>query len=118
MRPTTHEPTATHHGTTHERRALRSATTALKALFWCAMAAEVGWLVLAASAGGLVASALDRSAQGLVHLVVLTALAPPRGCSSCSRGGPAATTSPIGSGRWLRLTVRPGSEASWRRVGR
>jgi hypothetical protein len=74
MRPTTHDPTATHHGTTHERRALRSAATALKALFWCAMAAEVGWLVLAASAGGLVASALDRSAQDLVHLLVLTAL--------------------------------------------
>ncbi len=75
MRPTTHEPTATHHGTTHERRALRSAATALRALFWCALAAEVAWLVLAASFGGLVASVLDRSAQGLVHLLVLCALA-------------------------------------------
>jgi hypothetical protein len=75
MRPTTHEPTATHHGTTHERRALRYAATALKALFWCAMAAEVAWLVLGASARGLVASGLDRSAQGLVHLLVLAALA-------------------------------------------
>ena len=75
MRPTTHGPTATHHGTTHERRALRSAATALKALFWCAMAAEVAWLVLAASAGGLVASVLDRSDRGLVHLLVLAALA-------------------------------------------
>ena len=75
MHPTTHEPTETHHGTTHERRALSSAATALKALFWCAMAAEVAWLVLAASAGELVASVLDRSAQGLVHLLVLAALA-------------------------------------------
>ena len=75
MHPTTHEPTGTHHDTTHERRALSSAATALKALFWCAMAAEVAWLVLAASAGELVASVLDRSAQGLVHLLVLAALA-------------------------------------------
>jgi hypothetical protein len=75
MHPTTHEPTGTHHDTTHERRALSSAATALKALFWCAMAAEVAWLVLAASAGGLVASVLDRSGQGLVHLLVLAALA-------------------------------------------
>ncbi len=75
MRPPTHEPNATHHGTTHERRALRSAAAALKALFWCAMAAEVAWLVLAASAGGLVASVLDRSDRGLVHLLVLAALA-------------------------------------------
>ena len=75
MRPTTHEATATHHGTTRERRTLRPAATALKALFWCAMAAEVAWLVLAASAKELVASVLDRSAQGLVHLLVLLALA-------------------------------------------
>ena len=75
MHPTTHEPTGTHHDTTHERRALSSAATALKALFWCAMAAEVAWLVLAASAGELVASVLDRSAQGLVHLLILAALA-------------------------------------------
>ena len=74
MHPTTHEPTGTHHDTTHERRALSSAATALKALFWCAMAAEVAWLVLAASAGGLVASVLDRRDQGLVHLLVLAAL--------------------------------------------
>ena len=39
------------------------------------MAAEVAWLVLAASAGGLVASVLDRRDQGLVHLLVLGALA-------------------------------------------
>ncbi len=63
------------HPPTHERRALRSATAALKAVFWCAMAAEVAWLVLAASAGGLVASVLDRSDRGLVHLLVLAALA-------------------------------------------
>ncbi len=75
MHPPTHKPTATHRDTTHERRALRSTATALKALFWCAMAAEVAWLVLAASAGGLVASVLDRSDRGLVHLLVLAALA-------------------------------------------
>ena len=61
------------HPPTHERRTLRSAATALKALFWCAIAAEVAWLT--ASAGGLVASVLDRGAQGLVHLIVLAALA-------------------------------------------
>ncbi len=63
------------HPPTHERRALRSATAALKAVFWCAMAAEVAWLVLAASAGEFVASVLDRSDRGLVHLLVLLALA-------------------------------------------
>ena len=70
MHPPTHEPTGTH----HERRALRSAATALRALFWGAMAAEVAWLVLAASAGELDASGLDRSDQGLVHLLALAAL--------------------------------------------
>jgi len=74
MHPPTQEPTGTHHNTTHERRTLRSAATALKVLFWCAMAAELAWLVLAASAGELVASVLDRSAQGLTHLLVLAAL--------------------------------------------
>ena len=62
-----------------QRRALGLAATALgtalKALFWCAMAAEVAWLILAASAGGLAASVLDRRDQGLVHLLVLAALA-------------------------------------------
>jgi hypothetical protein len=62
-----------------QRRALGLAGTALgtalKALFWCAMAAEVAWLILAASTGGLVASVLDRRDQGLVHLLVLAALA-------------------------------------------
>jgi hypothetical protein len=75
MHPPSHRPTARHHGTAHERGALRSVATALKALFWCALAAEVAWLVLAASARGLVASVLDRSEQGLVHLLVLAALA-------------------------------------------
>ena len=74
MHPPTHGSTATRHDTNPQRRALRSAATALKALFWCAMAAEGAWLVLAASAGELVASVLDRSAQGLVHLLVLVAL--------------------------------------------
>jgi hypothetical protein len=67
-------------GVSPQRRALGLAATALgtalKALFWCAMAAEVAWLILAASAaGGLVASVLDRRDQGLVHLLVLAALA-------------------------------------------
>jgi hypothetical protein len=75
MHPPTYEPTGTHHGTNPERRTLRSAATALKALFWGAMAAEVAWLILAASAGGLLASVLDRSDRGLVHLLVLAALA-------------------------------------------
>lgn len=38
------------------------------------MAAEIAWLALAASAGGPVASVLDRRDQGLVHLLVLAAL--------------------------------------------
>ena len=75
MYPPTHEPTGTRHDTTLGHEALRYATTALRALFWCAMAAEVAWLVLAASFGGLVASVLDRSDRGLVHLLVLLALA-------------------------------------------
>ena len=75
MHPRTHEPTGSHHDTARERRALRSAATALKALFWCALAAEVVWLALAASAAGFVASVLDRSDRSLVHLLVLCALA-------------------------------------------
>ena len=75
MRPATHQATPTRHDTIHKRGALRSAATALKALFWCALAAEVAWLILAASFGGLVASVLDRSAQGLIHLLILAALA-------------------------------------------
>ena len=75
MPPQTRRPARTRHDTTHEHRALRPAAAALKALFWCAMAAEVAWLLLAASAGGLVASVLDRSDRGLVHLLVLLALA-------------------------------------------
>ena len=71
MHPPTHEPTGTH----PERRTLRSAATALRALFWCALAAEVAWLVLAASAGELVASVLDLGDRALVHLLVLLALA-------------------------------------------
>jgi hypothetical protein len=75
MHPQTRRPAGTRHDTIHERRALRPAAPALKALLWCALAAEVAWLVLAASAGGLVASVLDRSDRGLVHLLVLAALA-------------------------------------------
>jgi hypothetical protein len=52
MHPPIHEPTGSHHDTARERRALRSAATAIRALFWRALAAEVAWLVLASSAGG------------------------------------------------------------------
>ena len=75
MHPPTREPSRTRHDTTREHEALRAAASALRALFWCALAAEVAWLVLAASAGELVASVLDRSDRGLVHLLVLLALA-------------------------------------------
>lgn len=75
MHPPTHEPPGTRHDTTREHEALRSTATALRVLFWCAMVAEVAWLVLAASTGGLVASVLDRSDRGLVHLLILLALA-------------------------------------------
>lgn len=75
MHPPTHEPNGMRHDTAREHEAPRFTATALRALFWCALAAEVAWLVLAASAEGLLASVLDRSDRGLVHLLVLLALA-------------------------------------------
>ena len=75
MHSRTHEPTGNRQDTSNGRRVVRSATIALKALFWLSLAAEVAWLVLAISAGDLVGSVLDRSARGLVHLLVLCALA-------------------------------------------
>ena len=56
-------------------KVLRVAGIALKAIFWSALAAEVGWLVLASTAYDLVFSALGQSKFGLVHLLVLGALA-------------------------------------------
>ena len=54
---------------------LRVVGIALKAIFWCALAAEVGWLIFASTAYDLVFSALGQSGFGLVHLLVLGALA-------------------------------------------
>ncbi len=47
----------------------------LKALFWCALAAEVAWLVLSSAYYEALASALDQRGRALVHLLVLAALA-------------------------------------------
>ena len=47
----------------------------LKALFWCALAAEVAWLVLSSAAVEALASALDQRGRALVHLLVLAVLA-------------------------------------------
>lgn len=52
-----------------------SPPTALKLLFWCALAAEVAWLVLATAAGETVSSLLGAGDQGLVHLLILGTLA-------------------------------------------
>ncbi len=46
-------------------------TKTLGFLFWCTLAAEVGWLALSASAGGALSSALDPKDQGFVHLLIL-----------------------------------------------
>ncbi len=48
---------------------------ALKALFWCALAAEVAWLVLATTAYERLFSVLGQKDFGLVHLLILGALA-------------------------------------------
>lgn len=56
-------------------KVLRVAGIALKAIFWCALTAEVGWLVLASTAYDLVFSALGQGGFGLVHLLILGALA-------------------------------------------
>ena len=48
---------------------------ALKVLFWFSLAAEVAWLVLATTASGLVFSALGQRGAGLVHVLILGALA-------------------------------------------
>ena len=50
-------------------------TAALKVLFWCMLAAEAAWLVLAATAYDIVFSMLGQSGVGLVHLSILGALA-------------------------------------------
>jgi hypothetical protein len=48
---------------------------ALKVLFWCSLVAEVAWLVLATTASGFVFSALGQKGAGLVHVLILGALA-------------------------------------------
>lgn len=59
------------------RRTATAATlaTAFGALFWCSLAAEVAWLILATAAESAVSSVLDGKARGLVHLLILCALA-------------------------------------------
>ncbi len=49
--------------------------TLLKVLFWCSLAVEVAWLVLATTSYTLVFSTLGQRGFGLVHLVILGALA-------------------------------------------
>lgn len=49
--------------------------TALRALFWCALAAEVAWLTISALAGEALSSVLGGKSQGLAHLLILSALA-------------------------------------------
>jgi hypothetical protein len=48
---------------------------ALRALLWCALAAEVAWLTLSALAGGALSAVLDAEGRALAHLLVLCALA-------------------------------------------
>lgn len=49
--------------------------TTLKVLFWCSLAAEVGWLALSTSAWEAVTSVLGVKGLGIVHLLILGALA-------------------------------------------
>jgi hypothetical protein len=56
-------------------RLLTAIGTLLKILFWCSLAGEVAWLVLATTSYTLVFSALGQRGVGLVHLVILGALA-------------------------------------------
>jgi len=44
-------------------------------LFWLALAAEVAWLIVSSSAGEALSSVLGGRGQGLVHLLILGALA-------------------------------------------
>lgn len=89
-------------------KVLRVAGIALKAIFWSALAAEVGWLVLASTAYDLVFSALGQSKFGLVHLLVLGALALSSGLLVVlERRADKFSTSPSTSGR-LRRRLRDG----------
>ena len=58
-----------------DRMLPRPVKTALKVLFWCALAAEVLWLVLATAAEEAVSSVLGLRDQGFVHLLILGSLA-------------------------------------------
>ena len=54
----------------------RKATSVLlKVLFWCALAAEIAWVILGTAAQGAVSSVLDQKGEGLVQLLILGALA-------------------------------------------
>ncbi len=69
-----------------ERRAFGPAATALgtalKAPFWCALAAEIAWLALSASAEGALSSVLGAKGRALAHLCSSSEPSPsPRTCS-------------------------------------
>lgn len=52
-----------------------SLAVVLKVVFWCALAAEVAWIAFATTAYDLVFSVLEQRGMGLVHLLILGALA-------------------------------------------
>ena len=67
-------------------KVLRVAGIALKAIFWSALAAEVGWLVLASTASS------SRRSSGVSSVWCTSSYSAPspspRACSSCWKGGP------------------------------
>ena len=56
-------------------RTYKAVSVLLKALFWCALVAEVAWIILGIAAQGAVSSVLDQKGEGLVQLLILGALA-------------------------------------------
>lgn len=56
------------------RATLTTLTNALRAILWCAVAAEVAWLALSAMAGGALSSVMSVEGRALAHLLVLCAL--------------------------------------------
>jgi hypothetical protein len=87
-----------------ERRAFGPAATALgtalKAPFWCALAAEIAWLALSASAEGALSCVLGAKGRALAHLLVLGALAFSSDVLASSwRGAPTPQTTPSAFGR-------------------
>jgi hypothetical protein len=57
------------------RRTGNAVPVVLKVLFWCALVAEVAWLVVSTSAGEEISALLDAGGRGLAHLLILCALA-------------------------------------------